>query len=88
MSNWTLPRTTVSMFRERREIEGLRGDRGEVVLVEGAGLATADGIFRSTHRERGKGKCDSIGEKTCPCHRGVVATIKAGRRGCHCNRGF
>ncbi len=40
---------TVSTFRERREIDGLRGDKGEVVLVKGAGLATADGILRARH---------------------------------------
>jgi hypothetical protein len=39
------------MFRESREIEGRRGDRGEVVLVEGAGLTTADGIFTAKHQD-------------------------------------
>jgi hypothetical protein len=39
------------MFRDRREIEGLRGASGEVVLVEGAGLATADGMFMARHQE-------------------------------------
>jgi hypothetical protein len=39
------------MFRESREIEGRRGDRGEVVLVEGVGLATADGIFTAKHQD-------------------------------------
>jgi hypothetical protein len=36
---------TASIFRDSREIEGLRGDKGKVLLVEGAGLATADGIL-------------------------------------------
>jgi hypothetical protein len=51
VSNWTLPRTTASIFRDSREIEGLRGDRGKVVLVEGAGLATADGILMVKHKD-------------------------------------
>jgi hypothetical protein len=38
------------MFRERSEIEGLRGERGdEVVVVEGPGLATTEGILVTKH---------------------------------------
>ena len=43
---------TMSMFRERREMDGLRGDKGEVVLVVvGAGLATTDGILIARHQD-------------------------------------
>ena len=42
----------MSMFRERREIDGLRGDKGEAVLVVvGAGLATTDGILTVIHQD-------------------------------------
>lgn len=46
---------TLSMFRERREMDGLRGDKGEAVLVAvGAGLATTDGILIAMHQDNGR----------------------------------
>lgn len=40
------------MFRESSEIEGLRGERGEeVVVVDRAGLATAEGILMANHQD-------------------------------------
>jgi hypothetical protein len=42
------------MFRERREMDGLRGERVEVVVVEeGGGLAMADGIPMARHGNSG-----------------------------------
>lgn len=34
-------------------MDGRRGERGELVLVEVAGLATAEGILMPKHRETG-----------------------------------
>lgn len=46
---------TVAMFRERREMDGLRGDKGEAVLVAVAvGLATTDGILIAIHQDNGR----------------------------------
>lgn len=72
MSNCTLPSTTVSMFRERREIDGLRGDKGEAVLVEGGGLATADGILIAMHHDNGR-QYRSLSW----CHCGNIAMVDA-----------
>lgn len=45
----------MSMFRERGEMDGLRGDKGEAVLVVvGAGLATTDGMLIATHQGNGR----------------------------------